>query len=366
MATRTLAPVVSQSKSAVVVSISKASPEPITQNELALLLSLRGRLKQLEEQVASAEQSMRQRLDDRAAVEAGDHTAKLETGFRRDVSWKSVTERLAYRFKLDGEAYVARVLAATGPHPSFPSESISFQNARADPFLSARASSKTDRIHKGGWHGCFGVFVAKSKSAIKKRARPTAPKLSHLSPAELLALLKAARARSARDWCMVLLAYRHGLRASEVCGLRMGDVDQKAGAVTVARLKGSMLTVQPLYAHRGQPLLDEPAAMRAWLREREADGSDYLFTSQKGGKLHRSAFFRAFQVIAASAGLPVELRHPHVLKHSLASHLVAGNVNLALVKQALGHRSITSTMQYISTSDGQAAEAAGAALMALF
>ena len=71
-------------------------------------------------------------------------------------------------------------------------------------------------------------------------------------------------------------------------------------------------------------------------------------------------------MIAASAGLPVELRHPHVLKHSLASHLVAGNVNLALVKQALGHRSITSTMQYISTSDGQAAEAAGAALMALF
>ena len=112
----------------------------------------------------------------------------------------------------------------------------------------------------------LAFVVAKSKSAIKKRARPTAPKLSHLSPAELLALLKAARARSARDWCMVLLAYRHGLRASEVCGLRMGDVDEKAGAVTVARLKGSMLTVQPLYAHRGQPLLDEPAAMRAWLR----------------------------------------------------------------------------------------------------
>jgi integrase len=48
---------------------------------------------------------------------------------------------------------------------------------------------------------------------------------------------------------------------------------------------------------------------------------------------------------------------PHVLKHSLASHLVAGNVNLALVRQALGHRSINSTMQYIGTSDGQAAVA---------
>ena len=59
-------------------------------------------------------------------------------------------------------------------------------------------------------------------------------------------------------------------------------------------------------------------------------------------------------------------RHPHVLKHSLASHLVAGNVNLALVKQALGHRSINSTMQYVGTTDAQAAEAAQAALMGLF
>ena len=58
--------------------------------------------------------------------------------------------------------------------------------------------------------------------------------------------------------------------------------------------------------------------------------------------------------------------HPHVLKHSLASHLVAGNVNLALVRQALGHRSITSTMQYVGTNDAQAAEAAGGAMMTLY
>jgi site-specific recombinase XerD len=67
-----------------------------------------------------------------------------------------------------------------------------------------------------------------------------------------------------------------------------------------------------------------------------------------------------------SAGLPVEKRHPHVLKHSLASHLVAGNANLALVRQALGHRSINSTMQYVGTSDSQAAEALQKALMGLF
>src|SRR2546426_676270 len=50
-------------------------------------------------------------------------------------------------------------------------------------------------------------------------------------------------------------------------------------------------------------------------------------------------FFRIFQVIATALGLSPEKRHPHVFKHSLATHLVAGNVNLALVKQSLGHRS---------------------------
>jgi hypothetical protein len=81
-------------------------------------LSLRGRLSQLESQVESAEQSIKQRLEQGASVESGDHTARLETNYRRNVSWKSVAERLANRFKLDGKAFVARVLAATRPRPT--------------------------------------------------------------------------------------------------------------------------------------------------------------------------------------------------------------------------------------------------------
>ena len=202
-----------------------------------------------------------------------------------------------------------------------------------------------------------------------KKPRPARAKRGQtvfLTPGEILAVLKAARSRSNRDWAMILVAYRHGLRASEVCGLRLADVDLKDGAISIERLKGSLRTVQPLYSHRGQPLLDEVAALRAWLRERPNDGSDYLFTSQKGGRLDRTQFFRVFQVVAAAAGIPSDKRHPHVLKHSLASHLVAGNVNLALIRQALGHRSITSTMQYVGTTDAQAAEAVQAALMGVF
>ena len=205
------------------------------------------------------------------------------------------------------------------------------------------------------------ISIRKAPPIRIKRGRMTI-----LTPQETLALLKAARKRSTRDWALILLAYRDGLRASEVCGIKLADIDLKTSSISIRRLKGSLHTIQPIYQHRGQPLLDETAALRAWLRKRPCDGSDYLFTSQKGGKLDRTQFFRNFQTVAESAGLPVEKRHPHVLKHSLASHLVAGNANLALVRQALGHRSINSTMQYIGTSDSQAAEALQKALMGLF
>src|SRR5207302_11292006 len=109
-----------------------------------------------------------------------------------------------------------------------------------------------------------GSPVPASKASEQRNARRGA--MVYLTPDELLAVLKAAKARSARDWAMVLLAYRHGLRASEVCGLSIADVDLKAGSISIRRPKGSLHTVQPLCQHRGQPLLHEVAAPRAWPR----------------------------------------------------------------------------------------------------
>ena len=79
----------------------------------------------------------------------------------------------------------------------------------------------------------------------------------HLTPDELLSVLKVARERSSRDWAMILLAYRHGMRASELCGLRTAEVDLESGSLDIRRLKGSLHTIQPLCRHKGQPLLDE-------------------------------------------------------------------------------------------------------------
>jgi alkanesulfonate monooxygenase SsuD/methylene tetrahydromethanopterin reductase-like flavin-dependent oxidoreductase (luciferase family) len=116
MATQQIvSPVVQQQKSAVVFSIAEQSPQQITQTELVLFLSLRVRLQQLDEQVAAAQEDFKARFAAGALVQPGDHRAELKENFRRNVSWKDVTVRLAQRLKMDGEAYCAKVLSSTKP-----------------------------------------------------------------------------------------------------------------------------------------------------------------------------------------------------------------------------------------------------------
>jgi len=202
--------------------------------------------------------------------------------------------------------------------------------------------------------------------ASRYTGKPSGNSMQCLEPTEVLSVLKAAKAKGAREWAMIVVAYKHGMRASEVCNLKVSDLDLQNGSIVVARLKGSLRTTQAVTEHRGEPLLNKHRALREWLKERRNDGSDYLFTSQKGGRLDRSQFFRLFRAIASEAGLAAEKQHPHALKHSLASHLVSANVNLALVKQQLGHKSIGSTMRYVCISDQQASKATTSALMAIF
>jgi integrase len=182
---------------------------------------------------------------------------------------------------------------------------------------------------------------------------------------EILKVLKAAD-DNPRDLAMILLAFRHGMRASEVCGFDLKDVDLKNGEITIRRLKGSLKTTQPLADLQGQPLLSEKRVLRAWLAERGNHPSKYVFVSQKSGKVHRSQFYRVFSAAADKARLPADKRHPHVLKHSLAVALVEQNVNLATVRVALGHKSIASTAIYAMPTDETAGKATLQALASTF
>src|SRR5215469_1949500 len=138
--------------------------------------------------------------------------------------------------------------------------------------------------------------------------------MEHLTEKELLAVLRVAKESSIRDWCMILVTYKHALRASETANLTVDDL--KDGCLDIRRKKGSLHTIQPLFPHKGEPLLDEVKALRAWLRVRPDDGSKALFVSQKGGTLSREQVHRVFKSICESAGIPKQKRFVHILKHS--------------------------------------------------
>jgi type 1 fimbriae regulatory protein FimB len=192
--------------------------------------------------------------------------------------------------------------------------------------------------------------------------------LQALNEKELLAVLRLAASESKRNHAMILLAFRHGMRASEVCDLRLSDIDLKNGIITVRRTKGSLKSQQDISDLAGQPLLSEKRVLRAWLEERETyrDHSDFLFLSQKGGGMDRSAFFRLFQSLAELAGLPKEKRHPHCLKHSLGFILAEQGVPLQSIQRKLGHKSLASTGVYISVTDERANRDAAKALATAF
>lgn len=187
--------------------------------------------------------------------------------------------------------------------------------------------------------------------------------MEFLTEKELLAVLATAKKESARDFAMILVTYKHALRASEAAALTLDDLED--GCLDVKRKKGSLHTIQPLMPHKGEPLLDEVKAIRAWIKARPDDGSKALFTSQKGGALSREQVHRIFKGIAERAGIPKGKRFVHILKHSRASHLV-GSMDIALLRQLLGHRNIQNTMVYAHANDKQASRAAMAAEMAAF
>jgi type 1 fimbriae regulatory protein FimB len=146
------------------------------------------------------------------------------------------------------------------------------------------------------------------------------------------------------------VAYRHGLRVSEIGLLQRADVDAKQGRIGIHRLKGSLSGVYPM-----QP--DALKAIRAYLRTR-GDESPYLFVSNRGVPISRFMLHHLMQTYGELAEVPKEKRQFHCLKHSIATHLLDAGADLAFVKDWLGHANIQNTTIYArlttATLDAQA------------
>lgn len=188
----------------------------------------------------------------------------------------------------------------------------------------------------------------------------------YLQPKDVLNILRIARESSTRDWCMFLLTFRHALRSQEARQLRVSDIDTEVQTIAIARVKGSRSGVQALDRHKGEPLLDEIAALRAWFKERDEDGSQILFLSQKGGSMTRMQFLRLFKKYARAAGVSAKLDHPHALRHALCSTMASEHADIYAIQQRAGHKNISNTMIYTHVSDRAASESCQAALMTAF
>jgi len=118
------------------------------------------------------------------------------------------------------------------------------------------------------------------------------------------------------------------------------SVDLAAGRIVCRRLKGSVTNWQRL-------AVDEVSALREWLKARPETGSRALFVDDDGNEFSRFQLYRMFRRHALAAGIPVEKCHPHVLKHSLGTHLANAGVPVQVIQQRLGHRCISNTMVYL-------------------
>ena len=199
-----------------------------------------------------------------------------------------------------------------------------------------------------------------------RRARQFRGRVSYMDNSQLESFLRAAKERGPREHAMFLFAVAHGARASEICNLRISDLNFKSERVHVARLKGSLDSTQGLMRVKGNSLFNETVVLKAWLAVRKPDAEDYVFNSQKSTRLNRITVFKLFRKIARVAGLPDALQHPHVLKHTAAMLMVRAGANAFLIRQHLGHRSFDSTLAYVNPSDGDASAAAAKAFSVAF
>jgi type 1 fimbriae regulatory protein FimB/type 1 fimbriae regulatory protein FimE len=161
----------------------------------------------------------------------------------------------------------------------------------------------------------------------------------HLTPGEVDALIEAAKANryGHRDATMILVAFRHGLRAAELSDLRWDQVSFDGAVMHVRRAKDGISSAHPLQG-------DELRALRRL--QRESKPSPFVFVSERGTPFATAGFARMIER-AARRGLGLDLKaHPHMLRHACGYALANKGHDTRAIQGWLGHRSITSTAVY--------------------
>lgn len=173
----------------------------------------------------------------------------------------------------------------------------------------------------------------------------------HLTPAEVDKVLEASKKgdHGHRNYAMILLAYRHGFRASELCGMAWSHVDFTGKVLHVGRSKNGVSTTQPLADV-------ELKALRKLEKETRQDGIPWVFQSGRG-RITRNTFWRVVRDAGRAAGMQFPI-HPHMLRHACGYRLANAGTDTRLIQDFLGHRNIQHTVRYTATNPERFAAAA--------
>jgi type 1 fimbriae regulatory protein FimB/type 1 fimbriae regulatory protein FimE len=161
----------------------------------------------------------------------------------------------------------------------------------------------------------------------------------HLTEAEIEKLIAAAKVNrhGHRDATMLLVAYRHGLRSSELVDLRWEQVDFASATLHVRRVKQGTPATHPIVG-------DELRALRRLQREQEPR-SPFVFTSERGAPFTTAGFARMVERAGRAAGLPFKV-HPHMLRHACGFALANKGHDTRALQAYLGHKNIQHTVRY--------------------
>jgi integrase/recombinase XerD len=180
------------------------------------------------------------------------------------------------------------------------------------------------------------------------RRRARLPRSLSLSEVErLIDSANGVSPRALRDRALLELLYGAGLRVSEAVGLERGAVDLRNRLVRCVG-KGDKERVVPLGSQAAEALRRYLARGRPFLDRRHRGE---LFLNAQGGALTRAGAFLILRRLAGKAGLDPARVHPHLLRHSFATHLLEGGADLRSVQEMLGHADLSTTELYTHVSD---------------
>ncbi len=189
------------------------------------------------------------------------------------------------------------------------------------------------------------VTPATVNRTVRPTRRPNADLRTreYLTEAEVERLMNAAKGNrwGHRDATMVLVAYRHGLRASEAVDLRWEQVEFRAATLHVRRVKQGTPSTHPI-------LGDELRALRRLQREQDPK-SPFVFTSERGVPFSTAGFARMIERAGQEANLGFK-PHPHMLRHACGYALANKGHDTRALQAYLGHRNIQHTVRYTELS----------------